>query len=130
MFNWLLENRALWEQPVLDLWAITHFLSGVLIALIIRGKRIKIWIGFLISLVVSIIWEIFEIILDISKVEYVSNQIADVIFAQIGFWTGIVLFRRISKNGTIASVTSVLVGIFIAIVLLGWFAYRNYAVGF
>jgi hypothetical protein len=126
MLDWLLTNRELWERPILDLWVISHFLTGFLIALLVRSKEINIRVGFLISLGVSILWELFEIISNISKVEFLSNQFADILFAQLGFFVAVLFFKKNTSGGAVRYAIFVFGSVFLIINILGWSAYRNY----
>jgi len=126
----ILTSRALWEQPILDLWTVPHFLSGIIIALLIRYKNINLWFGFFISLILSILWEISEHFLSLSRAEYFSNQIADIVFAQIGFLVGVFLLKQKAKKSGLLHTTSIMVGVFLVLVLFGWLSFRSYVSAF
>jgi len=125
MFQKLLTNRALWEQPIWDLWMIPHIISGILIALILRKMKFGLWTAFSINLIIAILWELFEGPTGLSGAESLSNQFADVLIAQVGFAIGIYLYNQRYRKGYTLLIY-ILSGVFIAVSLLGWLAYRNY----
>ena len=87
--------------------------------------KIGLWAAFSINLIIAILWELFEEIVKLSGAEYLSNQFADVVIAQIGFAIGIFIYdRRHQKSYRI--LTYILIGDFIVISLLGWLAFKNY----
>lgn len=126
MLRELLTNRVFWEQPVLDLWTIPHFLTGVLIALAVRALGANVFLGFLASAALAVLWELFENLLHVSDAEFLSNQFADILFTQIGFLVTILLIREKHQKKLLSRIGIIVSVVFVITVVLGWAAYWYY----
>jgi len=123
----VLSNRDLWEQPLLDLWAVPHFLSGVLIAAAFILLARSLVSGFFFAGFIAVAWELFEHATGISTVEATSNIIADVIVLLVGFAVLVPFRSLLSDERGQWLVGSVSVA-HVATTLLGWLSYQQYAV--
>lgn len=126
MFESILVNRDLWEQPLLDLWAIPHFLSGVLIAAAFILLARSLVSGFFFAAFIAVAWELFEHATGISTVEATSNIITDVVVLMVGFLAVVPFRSHVSEGKGQWLVGSISVA-HIATTLLGWLSYQQYA---
>lgn len=128
--NSLLNNRALWEQPYLDLWSIPHVLTGVIIALCAAWVGLAWWRGFLAALIIAVAWEAFEKITRYSSTEYASNQVSDVVMSLLGFalmYASVVRWNLAARRDILARTLSVFLAITLAVCVVGWNAFSIYA---
>jgi hypothetical protein len=126
MLESILTNRALWEQPLLDLWSVPHFLSGVFIAITFIALRRNLVLGIAVGGLIAVLWEVFEHVTGISTVETGSNIIIDVLVLLVGF--AIVLpLRPYIPDGHHRWVIRALVAAYIGVIFLGWLSYQYYA---
>ena len=126
--TWLtrfMSDRAIWEGRYADLWSIPHVISGMLVAFALLGLEIDFWQGLGVSVLVAIAWELFERFTGLSSTEFLTNSIADLLFAQIGFITGYALLRGL-RHERAMNVAWALLIVFIACVILGWISYTYY----
>jgi len=72
------------EGRLIDFWSFVHFLSGILLAIILMTH---LHLSFLWSIISTffllILWEMFELIMGIG--EHLSNRVSDVAVGCIGF---------------------------------------------
>lgn len=74
----------MWEEgDYVDAWTIPHILSGAWAAGISIFLGLDFWVGLLVSILVMIAWEVFEVWKGIH--EWLGNKIADVVTGVIGF---------------------------------------------
>ena len=115
-----------WEQAYIDLWSIPHFIIGVIIAFGSVFLGISHLNGFIIAVVITIGWEIFEYVFKIP--ELFTNRIMDILVALIGF--GIVIWAikhfDLSDKSIQVWLTIVIV-IFLLTNIIGWLAYKHYS---
>lgn len=104
-----------------DLWHANHFLAGALLGQIAFHFQ-KLWIGFLISLILMIAWEIFEVLKKITETRF--NQTMDIILGIIGFFIAYKL--GLSLNNQSFSFLFILLIIFwLLLELWGYIAYDS-----
>jgi FtsH-binding integral membrane protein len=121
-------NGKYWEGRFIDLWSIPHFLTGVVIALIIVFFGQSFMTGFLVTMAVAIAWEIFEILIKVHEIN--TNSITDIFVALIGYCIFFYLPKVLSlERKEVVILLGVCIAIFLISSLIGWFAYRHYSPG-
>lgn len=113
----------LWKEGlVVDLWSINHLLFGVIAASFCIWFRLGFWTSVTISLVVMILWEIFEIWHD-SIFEHNPNIIFDVILGLVGF---LITYYLIQAKNLVDYVPKIFwISVVISLILLG-IGYYNF----
>ena len=79
-----------------DLWHVSHFIAGILFAGLVYFFDINLFFGFLVSFILMVGWEVFEIKLGIHETKF--NMIFDVVFSVISFWLTIYLENIMSAD--------------------------------
>ncbi|MGV8162045.1 MAG: hypothetical protein ACP5N2_01785 [Candidatus Nanoarchaeia archaeon] len=72
------------EGKYLDLWSVNHTLAGCVLGSIFIFINLQIWVSLIISVILMIGWEIFEIYYGIK--EGLANKILDVVTGLVGFF--------------------------------------------
>jgi hypothetical protein len=121
----IVSDRRLWEQRYADLWSVSHTISGALVAFALLWLGFTLWPALALSICIAVIWELFEKVTKLSATEYFTNNITDILFAQVGFlafWFTLgaaPLSQRLSAFVALAIVFAVIVG-------LGWYSYARF----
>lgn len=79
-----------------DLWHVSHFIAGILFAGLVVFLNMDLYVGFLVSFVLMVGWEVFEINLGIKETKF--NMYFDVIFSVISFWMTIYLEKILTAD--------------------------------
>lgn len=80
-----MSKKDIWKHGTyLDLWSVVHILSGALIASACFYFGINFFWSGVITLVLVILWELFEIMLKINEPR--KNMLADIIIGMAGFY--------------------------------------------
>jgi|SRR3989344_8948454 len=87
------------DGECLDLWSVNHTLAGGLLGATIFFFHINFFFGFLISLVIMIVWEIIEILNNIHEEK--CNKIMDVVTGILGFVLIYFLFLKIDTDSAL-----------------------------
>jgi ABC-type uncharacterized transport system permease subunit len=72
------------EGVYVDMWTVSHFLSGALLFVLLVSKRLSICHSILVTVIVAIFWEFLEIRVRVDEV--FSNRVVDVVVTVIGFY--------------------------------------------
>jgi hypothetical protein len=67
-----------------DFWHVNHFIAGMLLVDVVILLKLELWLGFLISFVLMLAWEAFEIFMEIEETKF--NMTFDVVFSTISFF--------------------------------------------
>jgi len=114
-----------WEGAFIDMWSIPHFLTGVVIALVLVLLNTTFLTGFLITLFIATGWELFEITFKIYEIP--TNSIVDIILSLIAYSLFFYIPRWFSLDSKSTSILLyIMIVIFIILMILGWVAYRYY----
>mgnify|MGYP006169521859 CR=1 FL=1 len=77
-------NDFYWERAYFDMWTIPHIFFGVILGALAYKLGLKFKTGMWITIILAILWEIFELI--IVWEEAVSNRVTDILVAVIGYY--------------------------------------------
>ncbi|MEK6942640.1 MAG: hypothetical protein AABX00_01095 [Nanoarchaeota archaeon] len=110
------------EGKYLDLWHVNHTLAGSLLAGITFFFNIKLLLGFVVSVLLMLAWEFYEIIVDIE--ETIANQILDVLTGILGFFGMFYLLQIINHSSGLQVFLVVLV-VWLSLELWGFVAYKK-----
>lgn len=124
MTRWLLSTSPLWQGAYVDLWSIPHFLFGMLVGVAAFLLQLPFPEGLLACIAVAVLWEFFEKATGLSRVEYFSNHISDIVVAAVGFIVIAPFFGRLS-SGTVPALGISLLAAFAAFCALGWYVALN-----
>ena len=115
-----ISQANLWrEGKYVDLWSIPHVLCGVIFVGIFCYFRIEFWSNLILSTLIMIGWEFFELyVLDVH--EYLTNKIMDVVTGLFGF---LVMYALILKFG-ILTMLPWLVAVIIIWLLLNYWGFK------
>lgn len=114
-------NLASWEGAnYIDRWTIPHTLTGFTIALLIGQLGFSRKASFIITALLLIYWEVFEIVLGIHEPEV--NRIMDVVVGLVGYGFGAAVNEKGSKE---VKKFSLMAGFWVATItsIIGWIAY-------
>ena len=115
--------KDIWKEgKYFDLWSINHLLSGGILAGFFILIGIKFWKGFLISFLIMVSWELYEIFKR-SK-ERKGNQIIDIALGIFGFLIAYFLIIDLSLSLKIIVFTTLTI-LFLFLEVLGFLAYRK-----
>lgn len=120
-------NRGIWYYDIwvngkyLDLWSVNHTLAGVVIAGPLYYFSVPTIYSLIISLVLIVGWEVFEIVYEIY--ETWQNRSTDVITGVIGFFF-IWYFYPYWNTNTQIYIYSVSLFVFLVLEMWGYIAYR------
>lgn len=105
----------------MDIWSINHLLGGSLLAGFIYLRGDDLWIGFGISFLAMVAWEIFELVRNIH--EFFWNRVLDLVIGVIGFLLTIDLIPGLQNEHAILSLVIILLAFF-GLEIWGYLAYR------
>lgn len=105
----------------LDLWSVNHTLSGIVIAGPLYYLSIPLIYSFLISLVLMVSWELYEIIFKIA--ETWQNRTTDVITGVLGFSFIWYLYTRTANTSEVL-IYIVALSLFLLLEIWGYIAYK------
>ena len=90
----------LWEEgKYLDMWSVSHFLSGLLIASVLFLLGIAFVPALVIATVLFVLYELFEVVVHIE--ESFTNRFMDVVVDVVGFLFATYFFVIIEKPPSI-----------------------------
>ncbi len=120
----MIDNAKLWaEGRYVDLWTVPHILAGVILAAVFNWLGISFWLNLLLSSILIISWEFFELHF-LNVHEHLSNKVMDVVTGWLGFF---VMYIFIVKFG-ITAIIPYLVALTVFYLLLnawGFLAYKR-----
>ena len=120
----MIKNTDLWaEGKYIDLWTIPHIMAGIILAGLINLFGVHFWLNIIISTLIMIGWEFFELYaLDVH--EQFTNKIMDVVTGIFGF---LVMYWFIVKYtiGPIFPYLAVLIVIYLLLNTWGLYAHYN-----
>ena len=118
----MIDNADLWaEGKYIDFWTIPHLLTGIILVGLLNWLRIDFWPNFLISSIIIVGWEFFELhILNIH--EHLTNTIMDVVTGIFGFLFMYGLIIKYSIDLIIPYLLALIV-IYLLLNVWGLFAY-------
>ncbi len=105
-----------------DLWHVSHFIAGILFAGLVHFFNINLYVGFLISFILMVGWEVFEINLGIKETKF--NMYFDVIFSVIAFWLTIYLENNVLDAGAFKTFFWVSLAIYCIMGIWGFWAFK------
>ena len=114
-------NLASWEGAnYIDRWTIPHTLTGFVFALLIPLFGFSRRTSFLITIVLLVTWELFEMVTGVYEPEV--NRIMDIIVGLVGYGFGFLIHEKNSKE---VRKLSLLVGMVAGLSssIIGWIAY-------
>lgn len=120
-----LGDRRFWEGRYVDPWSAAHLISGALVAYGLILLAFGFWAGLAASIVLAILWELFEKAARLSDTEHFTNNLTDIIFAQVGFIPAYREFQTLPAATDLATVL-LLAAVFALIVIVGWISYTYY----
>lgn len=113
---------AIWQDgKFFDLWHVNHLLAGALLGQLTFHFQ-QLWLGFAISLIAMISWEVFEVIKKITETKF--NRSMDIILGVIGFFITYYL-EPIFNNEQYFILFIVLLISWLTLELWGYFAYKS-----
>jgi hypothetical protein len=116
-------HQKIWEEgECLDLWSLNHIFAGASLAGLFFILKIPFLISFIISLILMLSWEIYEILNLI--IEKPCNKIMDIVTGVLGFVITYYLFLQISQVYHII-LFIVISAIFVFLELWGYFSYKK-----
>jgi len=89
-------DDSFWHRDFIDLWTIPHTLFGTMPAFLCALLGYNMLIGFLVTIIIAIVWEIGETVVGVWSDEALSNKVSDIIIAGIGYdiiWGWIYFFQ-------------------------------------
>ncbi len=119
-------DRGWWEQPHIDLWTIPHVLAGVIGSAVAIMFGVGMVAGGIWGMLLAIGWEALEHALGISKVEKISNIVADVVVMLFGYAAGFWMFVQLRGTPAFGVVFAAACTVFVAANVLGVIAYQRY----
>ncbi len=115
---------GIWKEGKhVDLWHINHFISGILCACVVLILDMNLWLGFIISLILMIGWEVIEVFNKIRETKF--NMYTDVVLSVTAFF--IVVFMNehfLSKNG-LKNLLYISISVFVILGIWGFWAYKT-----
>ena len=75
-----------------DLWYVNHFLAGILLGCLVIFLKLEFWMGFIVSVVLMLAWEVFELVTEIEETKF--NMAFDVIFSVFSYFFTIFLLKN------------------------------------
>ena len=114
---------GIWKEgKYFDLWHINHFLAGLLLGCLVLIFDMNIWFGFIVSLVLMLAWEIYELYADIHETKF--NMLFDVIVAVIAFWLMVFLKDKYGLDSELVTIFWQSLIVYIFLELWGFRAYQ------
>ncbi len=115
---------GIWKEGKhLDLWHINHFLSGVLLGGLTIMFDLNLWLGFLISLILIIAWEVIEIVSGIKETRF--NMYLDIVLAVIAFFLVTILNNNYLSESGFENLFYICLLVFSILELWGFWAYKK-----
>jgi phosphatidylglycerophosphate synthase len=119
-----INHVRLWKEgKYIDMWSIPHILCGFVFAGIFNYLGIGLWLNLILSILIMIWWEFFELIfLDVH--EYFTNKTMDILMGLAGFF---IMYALILKFGikTIFPWLIVIVVIWLLLNYWGFYAHKT-----
>ena len=106
------------DGKYIDLWHLNHFLAGVLCAGLIIFLNIDMVSGFLISLVLMLSWEVYEIINNIQETQF--NRTMDILLGILAFFLTYLWPRK--SLGILFMISGI---VWVILELWGYWAYKQ-----
>lgn len=116
--------KSVWDEGhTVDLWSLSHLLAGWLIGYVLFYYQTSFWYAFAITTLVLVSWEVFELVVHITKIFYIneitSNRIFDVVIGLVGFFFAFLFISNFGVHDTFFIVTVLI------FVLLEIFGYKH-----
>jgi hypothetical protein len=118
-------DDSFWHRKYVDLWTIPHILFGTIPSLICLLTGFDLLYGFILTIVVAILWEIGEMVIGVWTTEVFSNKITDVLVA--GIWYGTIWAWNLLIQPGWEAVQYVLIIVVILQIMtsiIGWIGYQ------
>lgn len=117
-------DDSFWHHKFIDLWTIPHIIFGTIPAFIFSIFEKNMLFGFLLTVLVAIVWEVGETVVGVSYDEVLSNKISDVFIAGLGYgmvWAFIYTFNPTQE--LIINIFYVSLFLLIITSAIGWYGY-------
>lgn len=116
--SWLIR---IWEKHgIIDLWSVNHTLAGVLFGFMIYFFNFDFLRGLLISIILMLVWEIFEITHLIK--ESIGNKALDLVLGMIA----LIAFYFILKSSSVAAALVMFIVVLLVFTILELWGFAAY----